>query len=196
MLLILAYPLLVHLGVWLDQPFMLVFALLVLTVGLLLPGLRRGSGFTWGLFLAALVLIWLAGYLDVALYLLFLPPVIIPLVLLGIFLNSLLPGQTPLVTAIAQKVRGSLSQQLRDYTRNVTLMWTVVFAGISLASILLPWLTTATAWSLFTNFIGYLLVGILFIGEFIYRKWRFREYKHPRFADYVRIVVDADIRKR
>ena len=154
--LILTYPLLVLLAVWLEQPFIQILALLVLTLGLLLPGLRQGSRFTWGLFLVILVLFCVAGYLDIAIYLLYLPPVLIPLLLWAIFLHSLLPGQVPLVTAIAEQVRGTLSAQIRGYTRSVTLMWTVVFAAMALSSVLLPWLTTTRLWSVFTLVIYYL----------------------------------------
>jgi uncharacterized membrane protein len=34
------------------------------------------------------------------------------------------------------------------------------------------------AWSLFTNLINYLLVGALFLGEFVYRRLRFPHQQH------------------
>ncbi len=193
--LILSYPLLVHLAVWLEQPVIQVLALLVLTLGLLLPGLRQGSRFTWGLFLLILGLLCAAGYLDIAIYLLYLPPVVIPLLFWGVFLHSLLSGKVPLVTAIGERARGPLSAQMRRYTWGVTLMWTVVFAAIALWSVILLWLATTTLWSLFTNFINYLMVALLFVAEFVYRKWRFQDHDHPGFVDYLKIVVNADIRK-
>ncbi len=192
----LSYPLLVHLAVWLELPVIQVLALLVLTLGLLLPGLRQGSHFTWGLLLLILVLLCAIGYMDIAIYLLYLPPVVIPLLLGSVFLRSLLPGEIPLVTAIAERARGPLSAQMRRYTWGVTLMWTVFFAAMILWSALLPWLATVTLWSLFTNFINYLMVALLFVAEFVYRKWRFQNYDHPGFVDYLKIVVNADIRKR
>ncbi|MCF6209264.1 MAG: hypothetical protein L3J88_03715 [Gammaproteobacteria bacterium] len=194
--LILSYPLLVHLAVWLELPVIQVLALLVLALGLFLPGLRQGSRFTWGLFFLVLVLLCTVGYLDIAIYLLYLPPVVIPLLFWGVFLHSLLPGKVPLVTAIGERARGPLSAQMRRYTRGVTLMWTVFFAVLALWSALLPWLLTNMQWSLFTNFINYLLVVLLFVAEFVYRKWRFQDHDHPGFLDYLKIVVNADIRKR
>ncbi len=193
--LILSYPLLVHLAVWLEQPATQVLALLVLTLGLLLPGLRQGSGFIWGLFLLILGLLCAAGYLGIAIYLLYLPPVVIPLLFWGVFFHSLLPGKTPLVTAIGERARGPLSAQMRRYTRSVTLMWTVVFAVMALWAALLSWVTTVMLWSLFTNFINYFLIVLLFVAEFVYRKWRFQDHDHPGFFDYLKIVANANIRK-
>lgn len=192
----LSYPLLVHLAVWLELPELKLLALLVLALGLLLPGLRQGNRFTWGLFLLSLVMISVIGYMDVAIYLLYLPPVAIPLLLWGVFFRGLLPGGVPLVTDIAEQVHGSLPDPLRRYTRSVTQMWAIFFAVMALWSALLPWLATITLWSLFTNFINYILAALLFVMEYIYRKWRFRDYDHPGFVDYLKIVVNADIRKR
>ncbi len=192
----LSYPLLVHLGVWLELPLVQLLALWVLTLGLLLPGLRQGSRFTWGLFLLMLALLSVVGYLDASIYLLYLPPVVIPLLLWGIFFRSLLPGQVPLVTAIGEQVHGPFCAPLRRYTRGVTLMWTVVFAALALWSALLPWLATITLWSLFTNFINYLMIALLFAAEFYYRKWRFQSIDQPGFVDYLKIVINANIRKR
>ncbi|HEX22350.1 MAG TPA: hypothetical protein ENH21_02860 [Chromatiales bacterium] len=194
--LILSYPLLVHLAVWSELPVIQILALLVLALGLLLPGLRQGSRFTWGLFLVILALLCAAGYLDITIYLLYLPPIVMPLLFWGVFFHSLLPGKVPLVTAIGEWARGPLSAQMRRYTRGVTLMWMVVFAVMALWAALLSWLASAMLWSLFTNFINYLLIVLLFVAEFVYRKWRFQDHDHPGFLDYLKIVVNADIRKR
>ena len=192
----LSYPLIVHLAVWLELPMMQIVALLVLTLGLLLPGLRQGNRFTWGLFLLTLGLLYAISYVDIAIYMLYLPPVVIPLLLWGVFFRGLLPGGTPLVTAIAEQARGPLPVNMRRYTWGVTLMWTIFFASMALWSALLPWLATITLWSLFTNFINYILAALLIVVEYIYRKWRFQSYDHPGFMDYIKIVVNADIRKR
>jgi len=192
----LSYPLLVHLAVWLDLPAVQILALLALALGLLLPGLRQGNRLIWGLFSLILGLLFAIAYKGVAIYLLYLPPVVIPLLLWGIFFRGLLPGGVPLVTAIAEQVHGTLPAALYRYTRSVTLMWAIFFAAMALWSALLPWLATITLWSLFTNFINYILAAVLFVIEYIYRKWRFRNYDHPGFVDYLKIVANANIRKR
>ena len=75
-------------------------------------------------------------------------------------------------------------------------MWGSFFVAMVLWSALLPWLTTVMLWSLFTNFLNYLMAALLFVGEYIYRRWRFQDYDHPGIIDYIKIVVRADIRKR
>ncbi|MFV2004108.1 MAG: hypothetical protein ACC650_02835 [Gammaproteobacteria bacterium] len=192
----LSYPLLVHLAVWLEVPALQILALLVLTLGLLSPALQQGSRLGWGLFLLILMLLGLISYMDISIYLLYLTPVVIPLLLCGIFLRSLLPGEVPLVSAIAEKVRGKLSTPLRNYTRAVTLMWTLFFAILALESALLPWLVSPTTWSLITNFINYILAALLFVLEFIYRKWHLKDYDHLGFVDYIKTIFKSNIRSR
>lgn len=192
----LSYPLLVHLAVWLELPVIKIVALLVLALGILLPGLLKRSPLTWGIFSLIMLMLGTIYYLDDAIYLLYLPPIIIPMLLGSVFLRTLLPGETPLVTIIAERARGPLPEEMRRYTWRVTLMWGSFFVAMLLWSALLPWLTTVMLWSLFTNFLNYLMAALLFVGEYIYRRWRFQDYDHPGFIDYIKIVVRADIRKR
>ena len=194
--LILSYPLLIHLGVWLEQSIIQVFALLILALGLLLPGLRQGRHLIWALFSLTLLLVGLLAYMNTAIYLVYLLPVAIPLFCWAAFFHSLLPGQTPMVTAIGEQARGPLSGQMRSYTRGVTVLWAVVLAAMALWSALLLWLASPALWSLFTNFINYIVLAVLFMAEFVYRKWRFRDHDHPGLTEYLKIVAAADIGKR
>ena len=59
----------------------------------------------------------------------------------------------------------------------------------------LPGLASKELWSLFTNLLNYLVVGTLFGGEYLYRRYRFRDHDHPSFPEYLRIVIQTDIRK-
>ena len=74
--------------------------------------------------------------------------------------------------------QGTLSDELAAYTRTLTWLWTLLFAGAALASLLLALSGNRDAWSLFTNLVNYLLVAALFLGEFVYRRLRFRNYRH------------------
>jgi len=191
MALLLSYPLLVHLAVWFDLPGLEFLALFFLILRLLLPGLKRHRLLTWGLFLVVLAALCAVSYLDITIYFLYLPPVLISLLFFSVFLHSLLPKHVPLVTAIGERARGPLSAEMRSYTWSVTLIWTVFFALMALWSALLPWLASVEIWSLFTNFVNYILVALLFTAEFMYRKWRFQEHDHPGFIDYFKIVANA-----
>src|SRR5947199_98830 len=50
-------------------------------------------------------------------------------------------------------------------------------------------LATPQTWSLFANGIDYLLVGVLFVGEYVFRRMRYRHHSHRSLADVVRTVA-------
>jgi uncharacterized membrane protein len=179
----------------LQEPIIQVFAIIALAVALLYNGLRDGSHLAWFVFLLISIASFVAAYIDIAIYLLYLPPIIIPLLLWSVFFRSLLPGQEAIITDIGERARGPLTVEMRRYTRIVTIIWTVLFALMAAWSAILPWAASENVWSLFTNFINYAIVGILFFAEFQFRKIRFREHDHPNFFQYVRIVINANIRK-
>ena len=192
--LIILYPLLVHLSVTTDVPQLQVVAIICFACGLLFKGLRRGSKPAW-LALGGVSLIALGfGLLDITLYVLYLPPILLPLLLLFVFGRTLIPGQEPLVTAIGEASRGPLSAEMRRYTRLITQFWCGVFLAMMLWSLTLPWLEQPELWSWFTNIINYGLVAVFFVGEFILRRYLFPEHNHPGFVEYLRIVAQANIR--
>ena len=193
--LIIAYPFCVHFAVIFNRPELSLLALIVLAVGLCYQGLKAKSLFAWSVILVLGMLALAFNYFQLTMYILYVPPVVIPLLVGGIFFRSLMPGQTPLVTAIGENVHGPFDQPLRAYTRLITLLWTVLFAATALWSILLAVFAADELWSLVTNFVNYILVGIFFVVEFIYRKWRFKHMDHPAFFQYLRIVFSAEIRK-
>src|ERR1700744_4611034 len=49
--------------------------------------------------------------------------------LLVTFALTLRPGQTPLITGMAYRLHGALSDEMIRYTRQVTIAWCVFFAG-------------------------------------------------------------------
>ncbi|HHM06007.1 MAG TPA: hypothetical protein ENJ19_09755 [Gammaproteobacteria bacterium] len=193
--LLIAYPLFVHLGVALDVPALHVLAMICLAAGLLYTGLAARHRDAWGILAGVSLLAAGVGYADFSLYVLYLPPILIPLLFFAVFLRSLLPGQVPLITAIADQARGPLSDAMRRSTDASTAMWTVLFAAMTLCSAVLPWLASAATWSFVTNFLNYAVVALVFFGEFAYRLWRFPEHNHPSFWEYILIAVRANIGK-
>ena len=193
--LLIIYPLCVHFAVTLQRPELQLPALVALAAGLVYRGIKHNSAFAWTVVAAVSVLALILYYFQLILYVLYVPPVVIPLLFCSVFYQSLLPDQTPLVTEIGESVHGPFDQPMRRYTRQVTVMWTAFFVVLAAWSALLPIVASTPIWSLFTNFVNYLLIALLFIAEFIYRKWRFRGFDHPDFWQYLHIVVRADIRK-
>jgi uncharacterized membrane protein len=193
--LLVSYLLCCHIAVTRHHPQLQLAALLLLGLGLSLKGLLEYSKFSWTLMLVLAGGAIVINTLGLAHYVLYVPPIILPLLLWSVFFRSLLPGQTPLVTRIAMDVRGSLSHELQRYTRSVTVLWSGLFALLAIGSALLPIVASPHVWSLFTNLLNYLFIAALFIAEFLYRRWHFKEIEHTRFLQYLRTVIRADVRK-
>lgn len=194
--LVLAYPLLVHLAVILHQPFLQWLALCCLAAIPLYPRLRSGHGWSWLIFtlLAGfLLLLTLAGG---GRYALFIPPILLPAVGAWFFGRSLRDGEVPLITRFARASRGDeLPAELLGYTRGVTWLWTLTLSGMALLSVVLAAFAPLEWWSLFTNFLNYLILGAIFPLEYLWRRLRFRHLAHPGFAGYIRMVATTSYRK-
>lgn len=194
--LIIAYPLLAHFAVITQAPGLQALAIFLLASGLLFTPLKKGEKSAWSILvlMGLTLLVIVSSWANATIFALYMPPILLPLLLFGVFGRTLMPGQTPIITAIGEEARGPLSTELRSYTRRVTLLWTTIFFAMVSASLLLPFLASKELWSLFTNLINYLVVAALFVGEYIYRRLRFRDHDHPSFPDYLRIVFRSEIR--
>lgn len=194
LVLLLCYPLCVHLAIVTQIPALQVLALFFLAVGVQYPALRRGSVLAWsGLLLLIVLSAWLA-FQDLAKYVLYVPPILVPLLVWSGFVRTLMPGQVPLVTAIGQRVHGELPADIVHYTRRVTVLWAIVLGGLSLWAAALPWLGSALVWSWFSNFVNYALVALLFIAEFYYRRRRFPDFEQPSLRETIGIVYRSGVR--
>jgi uncharacterized membrane protein len=192
--LVAAYPVLVHIALVFSVPQLLFIAPLLFLTGIFLHSLRAGNKLAWLVFSALCGSILLLEHLGMTLYLLFLPPIVIPLLLLVIFGRTLHSGREPLITAIGEAARGPLSPAMRAYTRRLTQLWCMVFLMMIVWSAILPLLQQPELWSWFTNIINYGVVGVLFVGEFMLRKKIFPTHNHPGFFEYLRIIASANIR--
>lgn len=99
-----------------------------------------------------------------------LPPVIIFLALAWFFGQSLRPGETPLISSIGERVRGTLPPPVARYGRRLTGIWAFFFVAMAVESALLGLYASPFWWSLFTNFINFALVALLFVGEYPVRR--------------------------
>jgi uncharacterized membrane protein len=139
--------------------------------------LSLGGGVRWLLPPAAAVLA-LAVPAE-GMRLLDLPPILIPLALSWLFGRTLAKGRTPLVSRFAELEQGgALSEELARYTRRLTWVWTVFLLALAAISAWLAASGDRVTWSWFTNFASYALLGALFLGEFAYRRVRYRNYRH------------------
>lgn len=193
-ILVVLYPLLVHLSLVMDVPQLQIFAIISFATGILYKSLIKLQRSAWIALIFISVVAIGFGYFNITLYALYLPPILFPLLLLFVFGRTLMHGQVPLVTAIGEASRGPLTEAMRRYTRRITQFWCCVFLIMACWSLTLPFMKQPELWSWFTNVINYGLVGTLFIGEFILRKYLFPDHNHPNFIEYLRIVVKANIR--
>jgi uncharacterized membrane protein len=110
--------------------------------------------------------------------------------LTGVFGRSLLPGRTPLVTMMADRIHGPLTPRIRRYTRRVTMLWTLFALGQLFTSTLLMAFAPLRIWSLFVTGLDLPLVLLLFIGEFTYRCLRYPRHEVGSFGDTIRVTRD------
>jgi uncharacterized membrane protein len=195
-ILFVAYPLLAHLAVLRADSHLQWLALVCLSAVPLYPGLRALRWTSWLLFLSVSALLYALSWLGGGQYALFIPPVLFPLVMGLMFGETLLPGRTALISRVASAVRKEpLPPELLRYTRAVTALWTALLMYIAVSSAILALAAPLPVWSLFANLINYLMVGVLFVLEYGYRRWRFRHLEHPGFIAYLRLIARVDFRK-
>ncbi len=186
--LLFGFPLLSHLAVMLQRPWLQCAAVVCAYVALFLQPLVEGKLKAWAgllLFAAADLVALEMGHGAYALYL---PSIIIPCLMLSTFAPSLLPGREPLITSIAESISGPLSLEQRGYTRGVTWVWTTTVALILLVTLGLLLFWSPQAWSVFANFLSYLVLGALFAGEYAVRRVRFPDKTPLSFRDFLRSV--------
>jgi uncharacterized membrane protein len=124
------------------------------------------------------------------------PPVIIYLALAAWFGRTLLPGRQPLISGFASLERGELEPVFARYTRRLTVMWSAFFAVMAVVSAALALLADAEAWSHFTNGVNYVLIALLFFGEYAYRRVRYSQYRHASLLRMIQMLLTAGRARR
>ena len=176
-MLTLLYPLAIWLGHGQVAPRWLA-GLLLLAAATRLPALKLRGAARWSaaaVLLLALLLVacalWSNRLLPLKLY-----PVLVNCALLAAFAYSLFVPPSA-VERLARLREPGLAPAGVAYTRRVTMVWCAFFVvngSIALATAL--WASEA-AWSLYTGGIAYLLMGLLFGGEYLVRR-RFKRLQH------------------
>lgn len=170
----LLYPLLVYISLPYAPPFALVIVGLGL-IALRLWGARRdGTAAVWGtaLVFAAAVLALLSVLspsLAMKSY-----PALISLAVAGVFGASLI-WPPSIIERIARMREPELPLSGQIYTRRVTQVWTgFLLLNAAIAAATAIW-GSVEQWTLWNGLISYLLMGVLFIGEFGLRRFLRRD---------------------
>ena len=188
-ILVLCYPPSVH--------FMPLGAILILLTLLLIVGidnLRKGERQGRWIFAVCILLFFAVllspGQVDLLLYL---TPILINFLLFLLFAQTLLPGRHPLITAFAERFHRQKADPVTyRYTRRVTLLWSWVFALMMIQSIVLSVAASREIWSLFTNFINYVLILMVFLVEYRIRLRRLPHLDHPGFVAFMLSLKDLN----
>lgn len=138
----------------------------------LLAGLPRVSH---GI-LTALLLLCLAVLVGNNETLLRLYPAAINLGLLAMF-GMTLWQPPPMIERFARLQHADLPAEGVRYTRHVTHVWCLFFAGNGLVAAWTAIGASRETWALYNGFIAYLLMGMLFAGEWLLRRYRFPELR-------------------
>lgn len=145
----------------------------------------RGAVVVVAVVTAALLIWWPEHGMDVGLV--YLGQYVVAQVCLGaLFGRTLLAGHEPLVTRLALLVHKELPPPIVRYTRNVTVAWTLFFAGMGLLAILLYAFAPRAAWSAFINLLTLPCVVAMFVVEYIVRRLRFPWFGHASILAGVR----------
>ena len=166
LLLSLCYPLLVW-SFW-GSVDSWVFCILPLTLFLL--RVRSQSTFKLPMWLIALaVVIWCSLAIIWADTLVLAYPLIVNFIFLLVFAFSLRPNKMPIIERLARITEPELPDSGVIYTRIVTKVWISFFVFNGMASAATLYLADLSIWALYNGLISYLLMGTLFITEFIVR---------------------------
>ena len=95
-----------------------------------------------------------------------------------VFGHTLMAGSTPLVVSFARIVNPVLPAEIEAYARKVTLAWTLFFVATCVISAVLFIAAPLPVWSTFAVLLQWPTVVIFFVGEYVLRRYLFREFEH------------------
>jgi len=90
------------------------------------------------------------------------------------FLRSL--SSTPLIEHFARMVKPELNAAQQAHCRSWTRVWGIYLLLLAAAGLALAYWATLTVWTFYVGILNYVLIGVLFIVEYIARKISFRDY--------------------
>jgi uncharacterized membrane protein len=200
-----AYPAMAHWAAVSRSVAVTVASVALLATLVLLPRLVARSVVAWVLVPIVIAGLWLLARTNAAWLPLYATPVLINLFAAWVFGHTLAPGQVPLIERLARLMHepDGISAEIASYARNLTLAWAVFLVGLALLSLTLallaapdgillmmgvqpPVTVPLQVWSLFANFLNYLIAGAFFLAEYIYRQHRFPQQPYRNLIDFLR----------
>ena len=174
----LAYPVLVYFGLRFLEPRVLAvilgsFLVLRLAPRLRSPARRRMLGRSLFFVAPLLGLTYLLALIfNEGSFFLFVPAMVSATLLVSFGRSLFRPPS--MVESFARLKEPDLSDAKVEYCRRVTMVWSMFFILNGSLSLYLALSGDLAAWTLYNGSVAYLVMGLLFGGEFIYRQYRFR----------------------
>ena len=144
---------------------------------------RRGRAHLWPVLrlpLLIMALIFVGVLTDDARYVLALPVLINAALLVAFGASLVVPMESgapmPMIERFARLQDPELTPAKQRHCRQATLVWCVFFFLNGSAAAVLALMAPVRWWAVYTGGVAYALMGLLFAGEYIVRKARFREY--------------------
>jgi uncharacterized membrane protein len=206
------YPVLAHFAIARNSAGLTIAALTLLAAVSLLPGLARGAIGAWLAVPLVGAASWWLSSVEQPVLALYLPPIVVPAFLAGVFGNTLRSGRTPLISQLIRLLQAPGDDEPERavwlYARRLTAAWTAMFVALATFNLLLaafvepdgllrasgiePRLALShEVWSLFTNLLEYLLVAAFFVIEYAYRRQRFPRQPYRNLFDFLRRMLAA-----
>lgn len=194
-LLLLSFPLVSHLSIHNGRADLAVYFMAsLLLLPLLFALLTRKRPASWAIAAGVLSLvIGILGY-TYARAMIVIPPILIFTSLMLLFGYSLRTGATPVITRFAELILGEVAPDVRAYTRKATIAWMLFFMGMLSCALVLGLWAPLELWSWFTNVIAYVLIGVMFVGEFLVRRLSLPHHVDYSFIEFLRNLIQVDFR--
>ena len=188
------YPLIVHLSVVYQVPFVIACLMPLFYFILARPfsGTQRQITVKSAIFLLfCLIALFSYYYLDHSI--IYLPPILMISLILYPFVRSVMPGRTPLISRFYQLTEQANEPAVISYTTKLTWIWIALIALLLLSTVVLTFSAPLEIWSLFTNFINYMLLLALLFLEWLFRIAWFKRWISP--VKIVRQLLTVDQRE-
>ena len=159
-----------------------------LMVGALLAASgRRVAGVVTGIALAGLCVY----FSDSMGFIAYAPPLAAFAFMAFFFYRTLRPGSEPLITRVARMEHPDLPPDMARHARMLTWAWSFCFVLLFVVALVLAPLLQLAVWSRWVHGLGYVIPGVLFLGEYAYRHYRFRERHHGSLLVLIPNIVAA-----
>jgi uncharacterized membrane protein len=117
-------------------------------------------------------------------------PVLIQLMLMYFFGRTLLKDKGPsLIESFVRLEFPEFQPGISEYCRQLTILWTGFFAFNAIMCVVLANWGTHFWWMLYNGVLIYLMIGILMIGEYIYRHFRFPGLVIPEPQSAIKTMI-------